>query len=86
MSNQKEYTYTRRHKNSEKSRKTHSLSRKTHNWGTKNYFGKKRGVFRSFLVGRFAPFACFWGLFFVFKKKRGKKKLRNMGELVTRTE
>ncbi|KDS22939.1 hypothetical protein M097_5055, partial [Phocaeicola vulgatus str. 3775 SL(B) 10 (iv)] len=32
------------------------------------------------------PFACFLGLFFVFKKKREKKKLRNMGELVTRTE
>lgn len=30
-------------------------------------------------MGRFAPFACFWGLFFVFKKKREKKKLRNMG-------
>ena len=36
MSNQKEYTYTRRHKNSEKSRKTHSLSRKTHNCVPKN--------------------------------------------------
>ena len=31
-------------------------------------------------------YVIFWGLFFVFKKKRGKKKLRNMGELVTRTE
>lgn len=30
-------------------------------------------------MGRFAPFACFWGLFFVFKKKEGKEKASQHG-------